>query len=49
MFPYVILLILGIRGWILHGADIGINFYLTPKWEKLYDITMWSDAASIIE
>ena len=48
VFPYVILLILGIRGWLLPGADIGISFYLTPKWKKLTEISVWSDAASII-
>ena len=46
VFPYVILIILGIRGWLLPGANIGISFYLTPKWEKLTEISVWSDAAS---
>lgn len=48
VFPYVILLILGIRGWLLPGADIGISFYLTPKWKKLTEISVWSDAATAV-
>ena len=43
------LLVLGIRGWILPGAEIGIRFYLMPKWEKLFDIRVWSDAASTLK
>ncbi len=46
LFPYVVLLILGIRGWLLPGADIGIKFYLTPDWSKLSNVTVWADAAS---
>ena len=46
LFPYVVLLILGIRGWMLDGADIGIKFYILPQWDKLADIKVWSDAAS---
>jgi hypothetical protein len=26
LFPYLVLFILGIRGWLLEGADIGIFF-----------------------
>lgn len=48
LFPYCVLLVLGIRGWILPGAEIGIRFYLMPKWEKLFDIRVWSDAATAI-
>lgn len=46
LFPYVVLLILGIRGWLLPGADVGIRFYVIPDWTKLGDIGVWSDAAS---
>jgi len=38
--------VLGIRGWLLPGADIGIRFYLLPDWSKLAQTTVWIDAAS---
>lgn len=34
-FPYVVLLILLVRGCTLEGSLEGIIFYLTPKWEYL--------------
>lgn len=34
-FPYVVLLILLIRGLTLPGAMNGIVYYLTPQWDKL--------------
>lgn len=39
-------MILGFKAWNLPGADIGIMFYLKPRWEKLLDVTVWNDAAS---
>jgi SNF family Na+-dependent transporter len=45
LFPYVVLLILGIRGWMLPGADIGIKFYIFPDMQRLKDIQVWKDAA----
>ncbi|CAF0707877.1 unnamed protein product [Brachionus calyciflorus] len=45
LFPYVILLILGIRGWTLPGADIGIKYYIYPDLSRLKDYTVWTDAA----
>lgn len=46
IFPYVILTALLIRGATLDGAYDGVMYYLTPKWEKLADSTVWSDAAT---
>ena len=40
LFPYVVLVILLIRGVTLPGASNGIYFFLMPKWEKLRDITV---------
>ncbi|CAF0766331.1 unnamed protein product [Brachionus calyciflorus] len=45
LFPYVVLLILGINGWTLPGAGLGIEFYIKPDFSKLLDINVWFDAA----
>lgn len=44
-FPYVILLILFIRGITLEGAIDGIIFFIKPDFQKLGDINVWNDAA----
>jgi SNF family Na+-dependent transporter len=47
LFPYLVLFILGIRGWLLPGAGKGLEFYLVPKWEKLGESEVWRDAAGL--
>ncbi|XP_041377521.1 sodium- and chloride-dependent glycine transporter 2-like isoform X2 [Gigantopelta aegis] len=44
-FPYVILIILLIRGSLLEGAIDGVIYFIVPKWEKLLDLKVWSAAA----
>ncbi|XP_051981386.1 sodium-dependent serotonin transporter-like [Xyrauchen texanus] len=46
--PYVVLLILMVRGATLPGAWKGVVFYLNPKWEKLKETSVWVDAAAQI-
>ncbi|XP_052831093.1 sodium- and chloride-dependent glycine transporter 2 [Octopus bimaculoides] len=46
LFPYFVLLALLIRGSTLEGSLDGVKYYLTPKWHKLTDSSVWSDAAT---
>ncbi|XP_076014983.1 sodium- and chloride-dependent betaine transporter-like isoform X2 [Genypterus blacodes] len=45
-FPYVMLLILTIRGVSLPGAWEGIKYYLIPDWSKLASASVWRDAGT---
>ncbi|CAG2181899.1 unnamed protein product, partial [Oppiella nova] len=45
LFPYVVLVILFIRGVTLPGAMQGIVFYLKPDWNRLFTPQVWGDAA----
>ena len=33
---------------MLPGAAIGIKFYLTPRWEYLYNIKTWTEATCAV-
>ncbi|XP_033119227.1 sodium- and chloride-dependent neutral and basic amino acid transporter B(0+)-like isoform X3 [Anneissia japonica] len=44
-FPYVVLLILLVRGLTLEGHEKGIEFFITPNWDKLWEAKVWKDAA----
>ncbi|XP_015670598.1 sodium- and chloride-dependent creatine transporter 1 isoform X2 [Protobothrops mucrosquamatus] len=47
-FPYVVLIILFIRGVMLPGAQDGIIYYLKPDWSKLASPQVWIDAGTQI-
>ncbi|KAM6948764.1 sodium- and chloride-dependent GABA transporter 2-like [Aplochiton taeniatus] len=47
-FPYVMLLVLLVRGLTLPGAIDGIRFYLYPNPARLTDPQVWMDAGSQI-
>ncbi|XP_046578723.1 sodium-dependent proline transporter-like [Haliotis rubra] len=47
-FPFIILLILLIRGLTLPGYEKGIQFYVVPKPEKLREARVWGEAATQI-
>lgn len=47
-FPYLVLIVLIIRGATLEGSLQGVQFYLTPDWQRLQNAQVWNDAASQI-
>ncbi|TDG51621.1 hypothetical protein AWZ03_002081 [Drosophila navojoa] len=46
LFPYVVLLILLIRGITLPGSAMGIQYYLSPNFDAIYKAEVWVDAAT---
>ncbi|KAK6179428.1 hypothetical protein SNE40_011789 [Patella caerulea] len=44
-FPYIVLIILFVRGILLEGSYDGIYYYITPKLDRLWDADVWKDAA----
>ncbi|XP_028337980.1 sodium- and chloride-dependent creatine transporter 1 isoform X2 [Physeter macrocephalus] len=47
-FPYVVLVVLLVRGALLPGALDGIIYYLKPDWSKLASPQVWIDAGTQI-
>ncbi|KAL7982856.1 hypothetical protein Chor_013462 [Crotalus horridus] len=45
-FPYVVLVVLIIRGATLEGSVEGVRFYLSADWSRLQSAQVWNDAAS---
>jgi len=45
-FPLIILVIMLIRGLTLPGAMNGIAYYITPRFNKLLEFQVWSEAAT---
>ena len=46
LFPYLVLLVLGVRGLTLPGAVDGVTYYLSSDWSRLTDRVVWVDAAT---
>uniref|UniRef100_UPI003AB0A346 sodium- and chloride-dependent GABA transporter 2-like n=1 Tax=Centroberyx gerrardi TaxID=166262 RepID=UPI003AB0A346 len=46
VFPYVMLLVLLVRGVTLPGAWQGLHFYLSPDPSRLADLQVWLEAGS---
>nr|XP_039249264.1 sodium- and chloride-dependent betaine transporter-like [Styela clava] len=42
--PYIMLLILLVRGATLEGADSGVWYFITPQLDRLADASVWLDA-----
>eukprot|EP00092_Neocalanus_flemingeri_P004408 GFUD01004741.1.p1 GENE.GFUD01004741.1~~GFUD01004741.1.p1 ORF type:complete len:691 (-),score=179.44 GFUD01004741.1:18-2090(-) len=48
LFPYLVLVLLLVRGVTLPGAMEGIKYFLYPDWHKLLSVHVWTDAATQI-
>ena len=48
LFPYAVLLVLLVRAVTLDGADQGLLYYVTPRWEELLGPGPWIDGATQI-
>ncbi|KAJ8873310.1 hypothetical protein PR048_026944 [Dryococelus australis] len=48
LFPYAVLLVLLVRSVTLSGAEQGLLYYITPRWEELLKAEPWIDGASQI-
>ncbi|XP_055531740.1 sodium-dependent nutrient amino acid transporter 1-like isoform X2 [Wyeomyia smithii] len=46
LFPYVIILVLFIHSCTLEGSFNGIKYFLTPKWDQLFTVTVWMEAVT---
>ncbi|OAD54951.1 Sodium-dependent nutrient amino acid transporter 1 [Eufriesea mexicana] len=46
IFPYIVLIALLVRAVTLEGAGTGILFFVTPKWSKLLEPTVWYAAVT---
>jgi len=46
IFPYVVMLIMLVRGLTLPGAEKGLKFFFTPQWEKLGSLKVWYAAVT---
>ncbi|XP_074836578.1 sodium-dependent proline transporter-like isoform X2 [Carettochelys insculpta] len=47
-FPYLVILVLIVRGATLEGSIDGVRFYLSSDWSRLQSAQVWNDAASQI-
>lgn len=44
-FPYLVLIILLVKGATLPGAVEGIKYFLIPDWNRIFEIEIWRKAA----
>jgi solute carrier family 6 amino acid transporter-like protein 5/7/9/14 len=47
-FPYFVLTAFLIRALMLPGSYMGLQFYVTPQWDRLLSPRVWGDASSQI-
>lgn len=44
-FPYLVLIILLVKGVTLPGAVEGIKYFIIPQWDRLLEVDIWRKAA----